>query len=66
MSYHEAKQRPLEQLVGQQIEKADTSLPGCRALFDCTVAIMACGSLSAIVLSPEPTAIDGGQLSTIF
>jgi hypothetical protein len=52
-------------VLHQQIKKGGlTWLVG--PLLDCTVAIMACGSSSAIVPRTERTPIDGCQLLPIF
>ncbi|MCS3928814.1 hypothetical protein M2175_003845 [Bradyrhizobium elkanii] len=58
-------------VLHQQIEKAEAPLPVSMTwlvgpLFDCTLAIMACGSSGAIVPRPMRTPIDGCQLPPNF
>jgi hypothetical protein len=58
-------------VLHQQIEKAEASPPVLMTrlvgpLLDCTSAIMACGSLSAIVPRTDRTPLDGRQLLPIF
>ena len=72
MSHQKRNGCLVQQIEGyRQIEKADTPLPVSMTwlvgpLLDCTVAIMACGSSSAIVPRTERIPIDGCQLPPIF